>query len=77
MRAKGECFSADNNGLSEVLHFPELAVPSVEMTCKVVQRRWPIRILLRAKAKCCSLEDNGLGEVLHHPELFVTITEMN
>ena len=71
MRAKGKCFSAEDNGLSEVLHLPELVVSNGETDCKVAQRRWAVGVPLRTKGKCFSVEDNGLSEVLHRPELVV------
>ena len=39
MRAKVECFVVEDNDLIEVLHCPELVVPSRELNCKVDQRR--------------------------------------
>ena len=71
MRAKGKCFSPEDNGLSEVLHLPELVVPSGETDCKVAQRHWAVGVSLRAKGECFSAEDNGLSEVLHLPELVI------
>ena len=76
MREKGECFSVEANGLIEVLHCPELVVPSGEIFCQVVQRRRPIRVSLRAKSECFAVEDNGVTEVLHCPELVVPSGEM-
>ena len=75
MREKAECFSVEDNGLIEVLHSPELVVPSGEINCKAVQRHGPIRVPLRAKAECFSVEDNGFIEVLHSPELVVPSEE--
>ena len=63
MQAKFECFSVEDNGLIEVLHCPELLVPSGETICKVVQRLWP----MMAKDKCFSAKANGLVGVLHYP----------
>ena len=36
--ANRQCLSGDDNDLIEVINTPELPVPNVEMSCKVIQR---------------------------------------
>ena len=63
-----ECLSDEDNGLFEVLHCPELIVPSGEINCKVVQGHWATRAPLRAKVEGISVGDNSLIEFFHCPE---------
>ena len=68
-REKGECFSAEANGLMEVLHHLNSLVPNGEISRKVVQRARSQRMPLRAKGEYFSAENNGLIEVLYFPKL--------
>ena len=70
-------FSAEDNGLVEILHFSELIIPIGETNCEVAQRQRPMKVSLRAKDEGFSAEDNGLVEVLHGPKQIVPIGEMN
>ena len=71
-----ECFSAKDNSRVEVLHRPELVVPSGKSNCKVIQRDSSKRVSLRDMVKCFSVEDNGPLEVPCRSQLAVTIIEM-
>ena len=75
--AKSECLSAEHNNLIEVLHCPELLVPSGETKGRVVQRHRPVMMTLWAKVEGFLVKDNGLIEVRDCPESIVPRGEMN
>ena len=71
LRVKVECFSAKDNGLTKVLHRPELLGPGGETKCKAIQSARSKRVSFQAKVECSSVEDNGFIEVIHRPEPLV------
>ena len=75
--AKSECLSAEHNNLIEVLHCPELLVPSGETKGRVVQRHRPVMMTLWAKVEGFLVKDNGLIEARDCPESIAPRGEMN
>ena len=51
LRAKVECFSAENNGIVEAVHRPEFLEPGADIVCDVVQKSSPIWVSLSVKGK--------------------------
>ena len=69
--ASFRCFSVYDNGFAEVLHCPELVVPSGEISYKVAQRNGLLGIPQWVEFQSFSTEANGRVEILHLARLIV------